>query len=158
VKALSVRQPWAHLICSGWKTLEVRSWNTDYRGELLICASASPRDVWARHPKTRERVPLYAGCMVGVVELLDVRPMKKSDVKDSLVAFDPTAYVWVLEYPQFARPDPIVGRLGLWDVSEVIVQLLDDEEEFFEYQVPQGEVKWKEGALCIDDEEQRKRA
>ena len=39
MRALSVRAPWAGLIATGTKTLEVRSRRTHYRGELLICES-----------------------------------------------------------------------------------------------------------------------
>jgi hypothetical protein len=41
VKTLSVQQPYATLICAGVKTVENRSWKTDYRGRLLIHASGS---------------------------------------------------------------------------------------------------------------------
>jgi len=39
MKTLSVRQPYASLICYGVKTVENRTWKTDYRGRLLIHAS-----------------------------------------------------------------------------------------------------------------------
>ena len=39
VKTLSVRQPWATLICYGIKTVENRTWEADHRGRLLIHAS-----------------------------------------------------------------------------------------------------------------------
>ena len=39
MKALSVKEPWASLIRSGKKTIETRTWNTNYRGKLLICTS-----------------------------------------------------------------------------------------------------------------------
>ena len=38
---LSVQQPFADLICGGIKTVENRTWNTDYRGSILIHASTS---------------------------------------------------------------------------------------------------------------------
>jgi len=38
-KALSVKQPYAALICAGIKTVENRTWKTSYRGGLLIHAS-----------------------------------------------------------------------------------------------------------------------
>lgn len=47
MKALSVRQPWAWLIVNGYKDIENRSWNTKFRGEVLIHASSravSPDD------------------------------------------------------------------------------------------------------------------
>lgn len=40
LKALSIRQPWAWLIVHGHKDIENRSWNTSFRGEFLIHASA----------------------------------------------------------------------------------------------------------------------
>lgn len=40
MKALSIRQPWAWLIVNGYKNIENRSWNTKYRGPVLIHASA----------------------------------------------------------------------------------------------------------------------
>lgn len=39
MKCLSVRQPWADLLVSGRRGLEIRKWNTSYRGDLLIHAS-----------------------------------------------------------------------------------------------------------------------
>lgn len=40
MKALSIRQPWAWLIVQGYKDIENRSWNTKYRGQVLIHASS----------------------------------------------------------------------------------------------------------------------
>lgn len=40
MKAISILQPWATLIVIGAKRIETRSWNTKYRGPLLIHASA----------------------------------------------------------------------------------------------------------------------
>lgn len=39
IPALSVRQPWAELIVSGRKRMEIRPWITSYRGPLWIHAS-----------------------------------------------------------------------------------------------------------------------
>lgn len=38
IKTLSVQQPYAAFICAGVKTVENRTWNTDYRGRMLIHA------------------------------------------------------------------------------------------------------------------------
>lgn len=40
MKCISIRQPWASLIVSGMKTVENRSWTTNYRGPILIHASS----------------------------------------------------------------------------------------------------------------------
>lgn len=39
-KVLTLTQPWATLVAIGAKKIETRSWNTSYRGELLIHAAA----------------------------------------------------------------------------------------------------------------------
>jgi len=38
MKCLSVCQPYANLIVSGKKTIELRNWNTNFRGEFLVHA------------------------------------------------------------------------------------------------------------------------
>ena len=42
MKALSLKQPFAELIVSGKKTIELRNWNTKFRGKFLIHASKIP--------------------------------------------------------------------------------------------------------------------
>ena len=39
-KVLTVKQPYSYLICSGIKPIENRTWKTNYRGRVLIHASA----------------------------------------------------------------------------------------------------------------------
>jgi hypothetical protein len=39
MKSLSLWQPWASLVVAGVKTIETRSWATDYRGPLAIHAA-----------------------------------------------------------------------------------------------------------------------
>lgn len=41
MRAISLWEPWASLIRTGAKTFETRSWETKYRGLLLICAAKS---------------------------------------------------------------------------------------------------------------------
>lgn len=78
MKALSVQQPWAQLLLNGDKTIEVRSWATKHRGELLICASAAPKDVFFK-PKGSEALQLYAGAIIGIVNVIDCRLMVEAD-------------------------------------------------------------------------------
>lgn len=39
MKALSIKQPWAWLICKGYKDVENRNWGTSYTGRIYIHAS-----------------------------------------------------------------------------------------------------------------------
>ena len=41
MKCLSLKQPFAELVVSGRKTIELRMWNTRYRGEFLVHASGN---------------------------------------------------------------------------------------------------------------------
>lgn len=41
IKALSIHQPWAWLIIKGYKLIENRDWETDFRGEFYVHASKS---------------------------------------------------------------------------------------------------------------------
>lgn len=41
MKALSIKQPWAWLICRGLKDIENRTWSTPFRGRIYVHAGAS---------------------------------------------------------------------------------------------------------------------
>jgi ASCH domain-containing protein len=104
MKALSVREPWASMIASGQKTIEVRSRRTHYRGPLAICASRG-------------------GGAVAVVELVDCRPMTADDDKASGGVWSRfpecrTHFAWTLRLVHRVTSDPIKGRLGFYDVPE----------------------------------------
>jgi hypothetical protein len=52
--ALSIKQPWATLLAHGLKTIEVRRWQTRFRGTLLIHAANIPDDrsgAWEQVPE-----------------------------------------------------------------------------------------------------------
>jgi len=42
MRAMSVKQPWATWIATGQKTVEMRSWKTDYKKHSMMPASSSP--------------------------------------------------------------------------------------------------------------------
>lgn len=115
MKVLSVKQPWAELIASGRKTLEVRSWTTSHRGPLLIAACAAPD---AARCDALGVTPNQLGCAVRVVQLVDIRRGTRADRKSAFV--DPTGqFVWVLSNPKRVCDVPLRGRLGLWEVSDL---------------------------------------
>jgi hypothetical protein len=41
MKCLSLKQPYAELLISGKKTIELRKWNTNFRGRFLLHASTN---------------------------------------------------------------------------------------------------------------------
>jgi hypothetical protein len=118
MKALSVRQPYAMLIASGQKFLELRSRRTHYRGRLLICASAKKYNgVELQCGKHTTKTVGHALC---IVELIDCRPMTPEDVRFSYAsAFNPDMFVW--EFKEAAveviKPFPVSGKLGIFDIA-----------------------------------------
>jgi hypothetical protein len=111
MKALSVKQPWANLIASGEKTIETRTWATDYRGELLIVSSRKP--------------PIEpAGHAVAVATVIDCRRMTKADEAAARCRVYPGAYSWVLANVQRIKPFPVKGQLGIFEVKIPAASLL----------------------------------
>jgi hypothetical protein len=112
MRVLSVQQPWAHLIVRGMRTVEVRSWTSDYRGRIAIHASSAvpSKEIeaeWQRDEKTarvfadqgwRSRNDLKSlprSAIVGTVELRGVhlgktlhqqnaRPIPRHDFNQAL--------------------------------------------------------------------------
>ena len=84
MKAISIREPYASMIRRGEKTIETRTWKTDYRGFILLCASKKPDG-------------FLAGNAFAIGELVDVRPMVKEDEKRACCEVYDGAYSWVFE-------------------------------------------------------------
>ncbi len=73
--ALSVKQPWAALLVSGRKTIEIRTWNVSRRERILIHAAKIPDlrpEGWAAldTPELRA-LAQFQGGILGVAELID---------------------------------------------------------------------------------------
>ncbi len=104
MKALSVKQPWANMIASGEKSIETRTWSTEYRGDLLIVSSKKP--------------PISpAGFALVIVRLVGCRPMTSQDESLARCAIYPGAYSWVLEFVRKVRAFPVRGKLGIYEVE-----------------------------------------
>src|SRR3989344_3015766 len=76
MKALSLKQPFAELILQGKKVIELRKWNTRFRGEFLIHASkVSDVDAMKRFGFSE----LPAGKIVGKAFLKDVKKYESEE-------------------------------------------------------------------------------
>jgi predicted transcriptional regulator len=102
MKAISIKQPYANAIVNGSKTVEFRSWRTNYRGPLVIASSQSPKiKPW--------------GCAIGIVDLVDI-------------THNGHEYEWILENPKkLASPIPRKGRLSIYDLPPDITRKIDEE-------------------------------
>lgn len=121
MKALSLRPEWAHLVLTGEKTVEVRSWKTDYRGDVLICSSGM------------KRKGLISGYGLIVAELVDIHELTEDDLDEACLDEMPNekAYAWVLDNFKDIKPFPVKGQLKLFDVddSEIVYTPAETEEE-----------------------------
>ena len=149
MKAISLQNPWAQLVVSGFKTVEAKTWTTDYRGELLICSKA-------RSDKSLEKAVLDVieeetdlafeqseffvnGAVLGKVQLVDVRPLTEDDLEESwmdpaeLEETETPLYAWVFENAEpIAEPIEVKGKPRLFDVelpADTVFVSFDDEDE-----------------------------
>lgn len=105
MKAISVREPYASLIMDGKKTIETRTWTTNYRGKLLICAS--------KYPRTKN-----SGKALCVVDLVKIRPMIQKDELMARCEIYPNAQSWIILNRKRIKPFPVKGQLGLFEVPD----------------------------------------
>lgn len=125
MKALSVRQPWASLILSGRKTIETRTWFTEYRGPVLICSSNvrqmsdEGRDAMKRHGL--DGIP--RGVALCLVDLIDCRPMSADDEAAACCSLYDRAFSWSLANVRPVRQVPLKGQLLLFNVPDNVVEL-----------------------------------
>ena len=117
MKVLSIKQPFVELILSGKKTIEIRSWNTKFRGEFLIHASKNP-DKEAMKKFGFEKLP--TGKILGKVNLIDVKDYEKtkdfeSDQNKHNAISDYGGFGFILKNPKRITPIEINGKLGFWN-------------------------------------------
>ena len=126
MKALSVRQPWAELILQGRKTIELRTWQTGYRGPLAIHASQTvSEESCAAHGLDPAALP--RGAVIGTVVVADVIALDAQSWEAlrgahlSLQDFPGPIFGWRLENPQrLPRPIPMTGRMSLFNVPDEV--------------------------------------
>jgi hypothetical protein len=123
MKALSFRQPWAELILQGRKTMDLRTYNSHYRGRIAIHA---PQTVEADKCWENDLKPgdLDTGGIVGTAELVDVIPLDEESYnaqKEAHLAgrrWREGLFGWVLAYPE-RLPEfiPARGRTNLFNIE-----------------------------------------
>lgn len=123
--ALSVRQPWAWLICNGGKDIENRDWPTNFTGPVLIHAGKTMTRgdyeaccLFIAHMRTEWRLPAYdilrqqCGGIVGETEI--VRCVNESDSP-----WFCGEYGFVLQNSKPLPFHPCKGALGFFQVEHV---------------------------------------
>ena len=126
MKALTIKQPWATLIMQGDKRFEFRSWQTKYRGDLLIHAGKGiDKEAMKRLEKyLPEELPY--GKILGKVKLVDCIKMSP-ELKELLLKENSDIYTkssfqenygWQVSYVEvFENPIDAKGHLSLWEYN-----------------------------------------
>ena len=143
-QALTICQPWAHLICpnpgplpAGYEPKRVenrkwdtsyRKWDTSYRGPLAIHAGQSRKFMRPDDQRRFANCCAY-GAVLGIAELVGCVKLRMGLVERYRWLYDDPytegPFCWILENVQpLKQPHPAKGQLGLWTV-EIPVALLE---------------------------------
>ena len=123
MKCLSICQPFAELIIQNKKTIELRKWNTNFRGEFLIHAPIKIRKEDYKKLKIKEN--LTTGAIIGKVELYDVKKYESlKEIQEdknqhfSTKKFQKKTFGFILKNSKPLRiPIPWKGQLGFFNVE-----------------------------------------
>jgi len=120
MKVLSFKQPWAKLILQGKKKIDLRKWNTKFRGEFLIHASKIPDK---KAMKKFDFKKLLYGFIIGKAKLIDVKKYadKKEFDKDKNLHLADNSfgnYGFILKEVKRIKPIKAKGQLGFWNFDK----------------------------------------
>lgn len=127
MKALSLIPFWADFVAFEGKTTECRTWQTDYRGNLLICASS------------RKESGFISGKALCIVELTNIEPFTSEHLEaagmDPDMMPDKPSFAWHLDNLLWIEPFDVKGKLHLFDVDDELIHPLppiETEEQYEE--------------------------
>jgi len=157
MRALTLFDPWATLVVLGEKHYESRSWGTSHRGLLAIhvsktlpkvaqqCFGVEPfMSALLEHFPGEGSVPLYPGCIIGTVEVMECEQtifggvsendsdrrgyrVRLSSNELAFGDFSDGRYAWKLTNPRrLATPIPCAGHQRLWIVPPEIEATLKE--------------------------------
>ncbi len=123
MKALSLKQPYAELVVSGKKSIELRKWKTNFRGEFLVHAS-KVSDYEAMKKWGFKALPtgfiVGKAVLVGVKEYKDKKEFEKDQSKhvaDSSFG----SFGFILKNAERINPlIPVKGKLNFWEYKDEI--------------------------------------
>ncbi len=120
MKALTIKQPWAELILQKRKTIELRNWNTKFRGDFLIHTSKNS-DKKAMKKFGFQDLP--CGFVIGQAKLMEVKKYKnkkefQKDENKHLVEGDFSKHGFIIKNIKRIKPFSIKGRLNFWELKK----------------------------------------
>ena len=123
MKCLSICQPFAELVIQNKKTIELRKWNTNFRGEFLVHAPIKIRKEEIKKMRIKEK--LTTGAIIGKAELYDVKKYESiEEIQNdknkhfSTRNFQEKTFGFILKNSKPLRiPIPWKGQLGFFNVD-----------------------------------------
>ena len=127
MKVLSIKEPYATLICNGKKLIETRSWKTNYRGELYIhsCLSYS-KSFNEKVMRVLDNDSLNYGMIICKCRLVDCVYMDeefleniKANHQEYVCGYYSLGrYAWILEdVVPLECKIPAKGKLNIWEFN-----------------------------------------
>lgn len=123
MKALSIRQPWAHAILHIGKDIENRTWKTSFRGTVAVhvgLKTAHPDyEQYTRLMKRLITIPdnLVTGAVIGCVDIVDC-------VEEHSSRWFEGPYGFVLANPRHIEPIACKGKLQFFDLPDDVLRAL----------------------------------
>lgn len=125
MKAISIRQPYIGLIADEIKLKEIRSKKTNYRGDVLLCASKNYdkqhlEAIIKLYKKEKGYVPVFFelfGKSVCIAEIYDCQPMTEKDADEACIDYKPGHYSWYLRNIRPVLPKDIKANVGFFEVN-----------------------------------------
>lgn len=127
MKAISIHQPWADLIVDGRRKMEIRKWNTNYRGPILIHAGLSV-DV-----ETCVRFSMMTGvigAIIGSVDLITTKQLSEErwgrlralHMEVGPRPYGDNTFAWFLANPRrLSSPIPRKGRQRFFEIPDNLI-------------------------------------
>lgn len=127
MKAITILQPWAGFIACGTKQIETRSWQTRYRGSIMIHAGKKQDNEQICHIEAKVKdfalcLPdLEYGKIIAIADLVDCIKMDSefirqlSPIEKALGWYEDGRYAWILSDVIKIRPIEARGYQGLWN-------------------------------------------
>ena len=142
MKAISIFAPYATEIATAIKTIELKSWRTSHRGDLLICSSA------LKYKDIKDKC--IFGKAIAVVEVVDCVPFERDLHAEEACLFEDEefeGYAWILDNIRLIEPFDVKGQQRLFNVEHdlkiIDIDVYEDEncDAVFQYWLDNGYIK-----------------
>lgn len=134
MKVITLIQPWATLIALGEKTIETRSWSTNYRGTIAIHAGKKIdksvfnlpyyKEIFLENNITADNI--ITSSIICTCDIADVKPTEEliSIISEKEIVFgnySPDRFGWILNNIKPITPPitKVKGMLGFWNYKVI---------------------------------------